>query len=180
MILGVGLGAESEFSNFGENADPLIRSKKLDESLQILNGLWGNKPFSFKGKYFNIKEVEFFPKPFQEKIPIWVGGEWPHKKPFQRAARYDGIFPLKADSDDGLSPNDYREIMNYVKKYRSSLDSYDVVKPFISTGLEKEDDWSINNNFLNIGITWFVELIYPGRDSLDNIKKVISQGPPSI
>jgi len=180
MILGVGLGAESEFSNFGENTDPLIRSKKLDEALHILNGLWGNKPFTFKGKFFNIKEVEFFPKPFQKKIPIWVGGEWPNKKPFQRAAQYDGVFPLKAGSEDALSPNDYREIIKYIKQYRSSFDSYDIIKPIITTGIKKEDDWSFKNNFLNIGITWFVELIYPGRDSLDNIKKIISRGPPLI
>jgi alkanesulfonate monooxygenase SsuD/methylene tetrahydromethanopterin reductase-like flavin-dependent oxidoreductase (luciferase family) len=180
IILGVGLGAESDFSNFGENTDPLIRSKKLDESLQILNGLWANKPFTFKGKYFNIKEVDFFPKPFQEKIPIWVGGNWPNKKPFQRAAQYDGVFPLKAGSDDALSPNEYSEIIKYIKQRRSSVDSYDIIKPFISTGLKKEDDWSFKTNFLNIGITWFVELIYPGRDSLDNIKKIISRGPPRV
>lgn len=95
MILGIGLGIDSDFSNFGENSDLLIRREKLDESLHILKGLWANKSFTFKGKYFNIKEVEFFPKPFQEKIPIWVGGNWPNKKPFQRAAQYDGVFPLK-------------------------------------------------------------------------------------
>ncbi|MFX1391516.1 MAG: LLM class flavin-dependent oxidoreductase, partial [Promethearchaeota archaeon] len=170
-ILGVGLGNDSEFSDFGENTDLLIRSEKLDESLYILKGLWANESFTFKGKYFNIKEVEFFPKPYQEKIPIWVGGNWPNKKPFQRAAQYDGVFPLKAGSEDALSPNEYREIIKYIKQYRSSFDSYDIIKPFISTGLKKEDDWSFKNDFLNIGITWFVELIYPGRDSLDNIKK---------
>ncbi|UCC19648.1 MAG: LLM class flavin-dependent oxidoreductase [Promethearchaeota archaeon] len=74
MILGISLGNDSEFSDFGENTDPLIRSEKLDESLHILKGLWANKPFTFKGKHFNITDVDFFPKPFQEKIPIWVGG----------------------------------------------------------------------------------------------------------
>ncbi|MHA2289461.1 MAG: LLM class flavin-dependent oxidoreductase, partial [Promethearchaeota archaeon] len=180
MILGIGLGNNSEFSDFGENTDLLIRSEKLDESLHILKGLWANKSFTFKGKHFNIKEVEFFPKPFQEKIPIWVGGNWPYKKPFQRAAQYDGVFPLKAGSEDSLSPDDYREIIKYIKQYKSSFDSYDIIKPYISTGLKKEDDWSFNNNFLNIGITWFVDLIYPGRDSLDNIKEIISRGPPQI
>jgi alkanesulfonate monooxygenase SsuD/methylene tetrahydromethanopterin reductase-like flavin-dependent oxidoreductase (luciferase family) len=180
MILGVGLGIDSDFSNFGENTDLLIRSKKLDESLHILKGLWANKPFTFKGKFFNIKEVEFLPKPFQEKIPIWVGGNWPNKKPFQRAAQYDGVFPLKAGSEDALSPNEYREIIKYINQYRSSFDSYDIIKPIITTDIEKEDDWSFKNNFLNIGITWFVELIWPRRDSLENIKKIISRGPPLI
>ena len=178
MILGVGLGIDADFSNFGENTDRLIRSEKLDESLHILKGLWGNKPFSFKGKFFNIKEVEFFPKPFQDKIPIWVGGTWPIKKPFQRAAQYDGVFPL-APGEESLSPNDYKEIIKYIKQFRSSLDSYDIIKSIYSTGIKEEDGWI--NDYLNIGITWFVEAIWPGRDSsLDNIKKIISRGPPLI
>ncbi|MHA1885258.1 MAG: LLM class flavin-dependent oxidoreductase, partial [Promethearchaeota archaeon] len=179
MILGVGLGIDSDFSVFGENTDRLIRSEKLDESLHILKGLWANKPFKFKGKFFNIKEVEFFPKPFQDKIPIWVGGTWPIKKPFRRAAQYDGVFPLKAGEEESLSPNDYREIIKYIKQYRSTVDSYDIIKPIYTTGIKKEDEWI--NDYLNIGITWFVEAIWPGRDSsLDNIKKIISRGPPLI
>ena len=178
MILGVGLGVGSDFSVFGENTDLLIRSEKLDESLYILKGLWANKPFTFKGKFFNIKEVEFFPKPFQDKIPIWVGGIWPNKKPFQRAAQYDGVFPIKIDGDENLSPNDYREIIKYIKQYRSSFDSYDIIKSIVSTGIKEEDEWI--NNYLDVGITWFVESMWPGRDSLDNFKKRISRGPPLI
>ena len=52
----------------------------------------------------------------------------------------------------------------------------------VTTGIKEEDEWI--NNYLNIGITWFVESIWPGRwsgrDSLDNIKKIISRGPPLI
>ncbi|MFX1526403.1 MAG: LLM class flavin-dependent oxidoreductase [Promethearchaeota archaeon] len=178
MILGVGLGIDSDFGDFGENTDRLIRSEKLDESLHILKGLWANKPFRFKGKHFNIKEVEFFPKPFQNTIPIWVGGTWPIKKPFQRAAQYDGVFPLKS-GEDSLSPIDYREIIKYINKYRSSSDSYDIIKSIYSTGIKEEDEWI--NDYLNVGISWFVEAIWPGRDSsLDNIKKIISRGPPLI
>ncbi len=176
MILGVGLGIDLDFSNFGENTDLLIRSEKLDESLHILKGLWANKPFTFKGKHFNIKEVEFFPKPFQDKIPIWVGGHWPNfKKPFQRAAQYDGVFPLKMGGDENLSPNDYKEIIQYLKQYRSSFDSYDIIKPIVTTGIKEEDEWI--NDYLNIGITWFVESMWPERDSLDNFKKIIARGP---
>ncbi|NHJ19953.1 MAG: LLM class flavin-dependent oxidoreductase [Candidatus Lokiarchaeota archaeon] len=178
IILGVGLGAGSEFSNFGENTDPIIRREKLDESLQIIKGLWANKRFTFKGKHFNIKEVEFFPKPYQEKIPIWVGGIWPNKKPFQRAAKYDGVFPIKISGDENLSPNDYREIVNYLKQYRSSFGSYDIIKSITSTGIKDEDEWI--NNYLDVGITWFVESMWPGRYSLDNFKKRIARGPPLI
>ena len=130
-----------------------------------------------------MNEVDFFPKPFQDKIPIWVGGTWPKaKKPFQRAAQYDGVFPLKEGGDENLSPNDYREIIKYIKQYRSSLDSYDIIKSIVTTGIKEEDEWI--NDYFNIGITWFVESIWPGRwserDSLDNIKKLIDRGPPLV
>ena len=178
IILGVGLGIDADFSNFGENTDQLIRREKLDESLHILRGLWAEKPYKFEGKHFNIKEVNFFPKPFRESIPIWVGGIWPNKRPFQRAAQYDGVFPIKVTDDENVSPDDYKEIIKILKQYRSSLDSYDIIKSIVTTGIKEEDEWI--NDYRDIGITWFVELIYPGRDSLDNLKKIISRGPPQI
>lgn len=140
VILGVGVGVDSEFSDFGEKSDPIIRAEKLDESLKILKGLWSNEPFSYKGKHYNNKEVQLYPKPFQEKIPIWIGGTWPNKKPFQRAALYDGLFPYRICFEEPLYPNDYKDILSYIKQFRKSFDNYDVVKPIVTTGIEKEDE----------------------------------------
>ncbi|MHA2313858.1 MAG: LLM class flavin-dependent oxidoreductase, partial [Candidatus Hermodarchaeia archaeon] len=96
FILGVGLGGTAELKVLGEEENPKIRGDMLDESLIILKGLWSGKSFTFDGKHFKIKEpVKFKP---EGNIKIWVGGEWPNKRPFRRAAKYDGIFPLKAGS----------------------------------------------------------------------------------
>ncbi|MCK4830881.1 LLM class flavin-dependent oxidoreductase [bacterium] len=60
MILGVGLGAppETEFGYFGEESDVKIRAKKLDESLDIITGLWSGEPFSYKGTHYQLEEMK--------------------------------------------------------------------------------------------------------------------------
>jgi alkanesulfonate monooxygenase SsuD/methylene tetrahydromethanopterin reductase-like flavin-dependent oxidoreductase (luciferase family) len=79
LILGVGLGDPSQwdYGFFGEETDAKIRAEKLDESLDILVGLWSGKPFQYQGKHYRLKEVHFLPQPVQQpRIPIWVGGWW--------------------------------------------------------------------------------------------------------
>ena len=58
LILSVGLGepAQAEFAHFGEEPDPRIRAKKLDEGLEILTGLWSGKPFEFHGEQYEIEK----------------------------------------------------------------------------------------------------------------------------
>jgi alkanesulfonate monooxygenase SsuD/methylene tetrahydromethanopterin reductase-like flavin-dependent oxidoreductase (luciferase family) len=51
FILGVGLGdpVQWDYGFFGEQIDAKIRAKQLDESLEILTGLWSGEPFSYQG-----------------------------------------------------------------------------------------------------------------------------------
>jgi len=171
FILGVGLGGTRELKALGEEEDPKIRGEMLDESLEILKGLWSGKPFTYDGKHYKIREPVTF-KP-EGKIKIWVGGNWPNKKPFRRAAKYDGIFPLKAG---GVYPQDYQEILSYIKKYRESMESFDLVKSILTVG-DKEEDAYIHE-FIDMGLDWLLEAFWPERCSLKEIQKRIEQGPP--
>src|SRR5450755_1572954 len=77
LILPVGLGETSDggFSNVGEELDRKKRAQLLDESLDILDGLWSGEPFSYNGEHYHIKEMTFLPGPVQSpRIPIWVVG----------------------------------------------------------------------------------------------------------
>ncbi len=97
VTLGVGLGAPEkwEYGFFHEETDNKIRAEKLDEGLEILTGLWQGEPFQFQGRQFQLETMRFLPTPLQTpRIPIWVGGTWPNKAPFRRAARYDGVCPM--------------------------------------------------------------------------------------
>ena len=173
FILGVGLGGTAELKALGEEENPKTRGEILDESLKILTGLWSGNPFTFHGKHFTIHDpVQFKPK---GKIKIWVGGEWPHQKPFQRAAKYDGIFPMKAGSDPSLYPQDYQDILRYIRQYRKSLDGFDVVKSIVTVKDKKEDAYI--HDFMGM-TNWLLEAFWPGRCSLKEIQKRIDQGPP--
>ena len=174
FILGVGLGGTEELKVLGEEENPKVRGEMLDESLEILKGLWSGKPFTYDGKHYKIKEpVTFQPA---SDIKIWVGGFWPNKKPFRRAAKYDGIFPLKVGHDPSIYIEDYQEIKSYIGKYRKSMESFDLVKS-IYTIKDKEHDVYIHD-FIDFGVAWLLEAFWSERCSLKEIQKRIEQGPP--
>jgi alkanesulfonate monooxygenase SsuD/methylene tetrahydromethanopterin reductase-like flavin-dependent oxidoreductase (luciferase family) len=174
FILGVGLGGNAELQAIGEQEDPKIRAELLDESLDIITGLWSGNPFSYQGKHFQIKSpLQFKPK---GDIRIWVGGTWPNKKPFRRAANYDGIFPLKAGSDPSLYPSDYKEILAYIGEHRTSPKPFDVVKSIVTSGNKDEDAYI--HDFIDLGANWLLEAFWSERCALDDIQKIIERGPP--
>ena len=91
LTLGVGLGSSGsgEFERFGEIADPRERARLLDEGLQVLSEYWNGA---------------LEPPPVQKpRIPIWVAGRWPSRRPVRRAAQWDGMFPIELPDPDALS-----------------------------------------------------------------------------
>lgn len=77
VILGVGIGAYRE--EFEAVAPRLAnggahRGDMLTEGIQALQTLFTTHPASHKGKYWEFTEVEMYPKPVQNPLPIWVGG----------------------------------------------------------------------------------------------------------
>jgi len=73
-ILGVGVGwMEDEFKLLGAGDKFGNRGVFLDESIELMRELWTKSPANFKGRFFDIKEGVFLPKP-EKPIPIWIGG----------------------------------------------------------------------------------------------------------
>src|SRR5438477_952733 len=92
----VGLGDKDSRDDvrFGENADNKILAERLDESLDIITGLWTGRPIGYRGKHYRMGKTVFVPAPLQTlRIPIWLGGFWPRKKRVRRAAKWDGTIP---------------------------------------------------------------------------------------
>ena len=97
LVLGVGIGspAQGDFALFGDEADDVLRAEMLDEGLDVLTGLWSGEQVSHAGKHYTVKDVSFSPTPVQRpRIPIWVGGTLPRKRPMMRAFRWDGAVPI--------------------------------------------------------------------------------------
>ena len=187
LILGVGLGSvvQQDFRRFGENIDNKTRGEKLDESLEILRGLWKGEPFSFSGKHYTIEEgTTFLPKPYgdKERIPIWVGGgKWSwRKKPFRRAARFEGAFPEFTDGSGAKVAKYFENVAEYINRYRGNLEGFD----FITLGKAPRSKRKIKEYFepiLKSGkITWWVERVYSWKGDLEQIRKKVREGPPDV
>lgn len=130
LTFGAGPGYQAlDFTPFGEDYDPLVRAEKLDEGLAVLQGLWTGEPFSFEGKHHHIKEATLLPKPLQSpRIPIWLAGGWPRRKPFRRAAQWDGVYLMTVNqmTNELLTPAEIREIVVYLHAHRASAAPFDV------------------------------------------------------
>lgn len=75
FIFGLGIGGE--FPKEYEVAGIPIKERgpRLGESMQAMRALWGAKPGTFKGKYYQFEDVLMTPPPRQAGgPPLWVGG----------------------------------------------------------------------------------------------------------
>jgi probable F420-dependent oxidoreductase len=186
MILGVGLGysAAAEFEQFGEEGDARVRADKLDECLDIIVGLWSGAPFSYQGKYYQLKETTFLPKPVQQgRVPIWVAGYWPNKRPFRRAARWDGACPAEMEiRDDGFSilpssPESARNMLAYIKAHRSNSEPFDMI---VSRALPDDPAQTAElvAAYTEAGVTWIYRDMLPWEVSLEQAYEIVRRGPP--
>lgn len=181
LTITVGLGdpAAAEFAHFGDEADARIRAERLDEGLDILTGLTSGKPFAFEGTHFRVDKSVFLPPAMQSpRVPIWVGGFWPHRRPFRRAARWDGAFPLKVGG--GMKPQDLQAIRAYIDDHRTTADPYDLVMTGTTRGDDSPKARKVVSSLAAGGLTWWLEGLYARRDSLEAMRERIRQGPPPI
>jgi alkanesulfonate monooxygenase SsuD/methylene tetrahydromethanopterin reductase-like flavin-dependent oxidoreductase (luciferase family) len=182
LTLGVGLGTKEscDYDRFAEDADNKLLAEKLDESLDIITGLWTGRSFSYAGKHYRIGSSIFIPRPRQRpRIPIWVAGFWPHKAPMRRAAKWDGVIPL-LDPGRLMKPEDLSKIVEFVRSIRSSNESFDVVNISWTTGVNRKRDSEKVRSFAEAGMTWWLESLYTMRDSPVAMRKRIRLGPPRI
>jgi alkanesulfonate monooxygenase SsuD/methylene tetrahydromethanopterin reductase-like flavin-dependent oxidoreductase (luciferase family) len=82
LILGLGLGADrhGELSPFGDPSEPKELARLLDDALEKLPRWWAG---------------ELEPRPLQQpRIPIWLAGRYPNRRPLRRAANWEGYFVI--------------------------------------------------------------------------------------
>ncbi len=73
LILGLGTGYhKTEFRALGVDMDE--RNALFDEALDVLPLHWSGEPFSYDGRHFAARDVIARPRPTQQPIPIWIGG----------------------------------------------------------------------------------------------------------
>lgn len=77
LELGIGAGwMNTDYEQSGIPKDPAgVRIDKLEEALDVIEGLFGDGPFDYDGKHYNISGLDGLPKPLQKPHPpIIIGG----------------------------------------------------------------------------------------------------------
>jgi len=179
LIVGAGLGVDEDYAPFGEDCDARLRAAKLDEGLDILTGLWRGEPFEYHGQVYQVERTTFSPPSLQQpRIPVWVGGWWPTKAPFRRAARWDGVIPLKQSGDNLLTPQEVREMGEYIRQQRTCDGPFDVAIINWSDPSDPQGAAEKVAAYAEAGTTWWLESLYMQQNSLEAMRERIWQGPP--
>jgi alkanesulfonate monooxygenase SsuD/methylene tetrahydromethanopterin reductase-like flavin-dependent oxidoreductase (luciferase family) len=190
LILSVGIGGgDGEWADLGEEPDLKNRGEMLDEALEILVGLWSGEPFSFEGKYYQIKNTRFTPHPLQTpRIPIWVGGNWPYKKPLRRAAKWDGAFPLIYADENDEELSRLEETVQYLRKQQINEEIFEIIVMGVTPDPDSKYSLELVQQRAKLGATWWLEAITPFRGGkgyddqwpVDLMRDRILAGPPAV
>ncbi len=166
--VGIGFPPDMEFGTFGHETDARIRADMLDEGLELITGIWTGEPFGFAGDHYQMAESTFVPPPVQTpRVPVWVAATWPNRRPFRRAARWDGVFPLlTTDSGFGqMSYDDIAVMAEYTAAHRTADGPFDFV-----IGYDDAEDRSVEE-LEGIGATWMFFNFYDvGPESMAKVR----------
>ena len=182
LILGVGIGwpPDIDFGHFGDAEDNRVRGAQLDEGLEVLTGLWSGERFDHTGEHYTVINARFTPMPYQRpRIPIWVGGMWPHKPAFRRAARWDGVYPIMVDEAYNFTPMDpvtFAEILEFVADHRTIGTPFDAVAG--GSLIDEANGSRVVTTWAEAGATWWVENApFPPRP-VEEFVAYVEVGPP--
>jgi len=187
MVLGVGLGAplEDEFGSFGESDDPKQVAAHLDEGLEALALLWSGEPVTFRGDHVVIDDVTFLPTPVQRpRVPVWVGGLWPARRPMRRAARWDGAIPLMPYEGGWPREPDaatVREIHGFLTEARAEAGRGAEPFDLVISGASPADPAAAEDlmgPLADAGATWWAESVWDDLESAASMVRRAEQGPP--
>ncbi|HET7026357.1 MAG TPA: LLM class flavin-dependent oxidoreductase [Candidatus Limnocylindrales bacterium] len=183
LVLPVGLGAldDAAFGNVGEPTDARTRAEVLDETLEILDGLWSGEPFGFQGRHYRFGPMTFRPPPVQRpRIPIWVVGAWPHERSIRRALRWDGILLQAAEASAAESDVDVLAsiVRRVVERRRAELAD----RPFdLALDGRSPSDPAAAAERLTVladaGVTWWIESDWADT-SVESLRRRIAAGAP--
>lgn len=169
LILGVGAGdvGDPGFAATGEVVDPQARAELLDESLDVLVGLWSGEPVRHHGPHHRVDGLRLSPRPIQRpRIPIWIGGDWRVAGVRRRVTRWDGSCAYNV-----VTPQDVRNVLALVQRERGTSEGFDV-----KVGGRR--DQVLIRALADAGAAWWNDWMPPGP--LAATRRAIAGGPPRI
>lgn len=117
LILGAGVGwLEEEFAALG--VDYRLRGALTDDSLALLQAAWQSSPVSYKGQFFEVRDMYVVPPVRDAGMPpVWVGGNG--SIALKRTARFGDVWHPHIR---GCSPQDVTSGLSRVRAYSEGLD----------------------------------------------------------
>jgi alkanesulfonate monooxygenase SsuD/methylene tetrahydromethanopterin reductase-like flavin-dependent oxidoreductase (luciferase family) len=187
VIFGAGLGhpPDAEFEAFGEDGSLRGRAESLDEGLAIVDGLLRGEPFAYEGRRFRLTEMTFLPQPVQRpRPPVWLGGYWPRRAPFRRAARWDGVAPGSLALSETaphlpIPPDELRGVLDLIAEERGErgMDGFDVLVAG-STPDDRDATVEMLAPYAAMGVTWWSEGVNSWRGDVAQMQRLVAGGPP--
>jgi alkanesulfonate monooxygenase SsuD/methylene tetrahydromethanopterin reductase-like flavin-dependent oxidoreductase (luciferase family) len=179
LTLGLGLGddARGEYSAFGEPEEAQEHAEMLEEGLEVLQGLWSGERFRFDGKHYEVKGARFLPRPVQPHIPIWLAGGWPSRRPFRRAARWDGVAPIRRDRP--LTPEECRAVYDFLRGERTSGEPFDLAVAVWPAERSRVEEVELAGEYARAGATWY-QVALSADMGPAQVHDVIAAGPPRV
>jgi alkanesulfonate monooxygenase SsuD/methylene tetrahydromethanopterin reductase-like flavin-dependent oxidoreductase (luciferase family) len=162
FVLGLGIGDDwvGEFGGYGDETEPKVRGRMLDEGLEVLTGLLSGEVVDHDGEHYVARDVRFRPSP---AVPIWLAGRFPNKAPLRRAAKHDGFFVIGLDGPDDLAA------------VSGDLATHDPAPGFdLVVDLQPDQDVA---PWLDRGASWVLTRIGPYDLDLDDVRRIIRAGP---
>jgi probable F420-dependent oxidoreductase len=113
--LGVAVGwRDEEFDAFG--VDKSQRAGRTVEGIRLIRKLLSERSVTYEGDIFRTEDLDLMPRPVQDPVPIWYGGQSEHA--VRRAARMADAW--------SISPIETRqELAESIELYREQLDEID-------------------------------------------------------
>lgn len=87
LTLGIGLGGSTEeYRRLRGTLERPNRGRMMDEYIRALRTIWSDRRATFQGTYVDFTDLETYPKPVQDPLPIYMAGH--AEGVFRRLAAY--------------------------------------------------------------------------------------------
>jgi alkanesulfonate monooxygenase SsuD/methylene tetrahydromethanopterin reductase-like flavin-dependent oxidoreductase (luciferase family) len=162
-VLGVGLGEPPthDFAELGDESDARVRAAILDEALVVIGGLLEDGRVDHQGEHFQVT-ASVRPLAVQRpRVPVWVAGTAPNRRPLERARRWDGYVPIGSE----VTPETVAALVGPHPR-----PGWELVVPW--------DDGRPAEEWDAIGVTCLVRSVWPKDDGwLDDLARLASNPP---
>ena len=175
-MFGVGYPNAAEWAATGKSPDH--RGSISNEMFELMTLLWSQESVTYEGKYFQYKDATIAPRPIQQPLPLWIGGQ--SKAAARRTARVGSGWIGGAASPEDVGKT-IRMIKDELQEVGRSIDDDHYGATIAYRIGSADDDAVVNSPFINrtgIGKVDVSPLLCIGdaQTLIDRIRAYVAEG----